>query len=125
MAAREIELPRDPTCAVRARRWLEAAAGSHVPSEALDDAKLVATELVENALIHGAGKIWLRLDIAGDRLRLEVTDEGQGAAIKIREQGPELGGWGLVLVDRLATRWGAFEGTTHVWAELPAGPRPR
>ncbi|HET8979917.1 MAG TPA: ATP-binding protein [Solirubrobacteraceae bacterium] len=125
MAPREIELPRDRTCAVRARRWLEATAGSHVPSEALDDAKLVATELVENALIHGAGKIWLRLDIAGDRLRLEVTDEGQGAAIKIREQGPELGGWGLVLVDRLATRWGAFEGTTHVWAELPAGPRPR
>ena len=123
MPAKEIQLPRDRTCAVRARRWLEANAPAHVAGDALDDAKLVATELVENALVHGEGEIRLRLDVLGDRLRIEVTDEGKHAAIKIREQGPQLGGWGLVLVDRLAAAWGAYEGTTHVWAELLSAPR--
>ncbi|HEY2653884.1 MAG TPA: hypothetical protein VGI50_18320 [Solirubrobacteraceae bacterium] len=28
-------------------------------------------------------------------------------------------GRNLRIVDQLATTWGAFEGTTHVWAELP------
>ena len=89
MAAKEVQLPRDRTCAVRARRWLEENVPAHVTGDALDDAKLVATELVENALVHGEGEISLRLDVVGDRLRLEVIDEGENAAIKIREQGPE------------------------------------
>jgi anti-sigma regulatory factor (Ser/Thr protein kinase) len=123
--AAEVELPRDRSCASRARRWLE----QHVPrgtdSETMDDLKLVATELVENALVHGRGRIGLRLETDGDALRLEVTDEGENAAIRIRTQGKETGGWGLVLVDRVAIRWGAFEGTTHVWAELPLTPTTR
>ncbi len=122
VSAVEVELPRDRSCAARARRWLE----QHVPEgtsgRVVDDVKLVATELVENALVHGKGRIVLRLGARTDALRVEVTDEGEGAAIKIREQGEELGGWGLVLVDRVADSWGAFEGTTHVWAELPRLP---
>jgi hypothetical protein len=52
-------------------------------------------------------------------------DDGEGAAVQIREEGPELGGWGLKLVDKLALTWGAFEGTTHVWADLPADRQSR
>lgn len=119
MGAMQLELPRDHSCAMRARRWLEQQLPPGVGRRTLDDVKLVATELVENALIHGHGRIVLRLDPRPEVLRLEVTDEGEDAAIEIREHGLDIGGWGLVLVDRLATRWGAFEGTTHVWAELP------
>lgn len=59
-----------------------------------------------------------RLVSLSGRVRVEVVDEGQGAAIKIREDGPELGGWGLRLVDLLTVSWGAYEGTTHVWADI-------
>lgn len=53
-------------------------------------------------------------------LRIEVIDEGSGNAPAVRHEGPdESGGWGLRIVDRLATQWGVFEGTTHVWADIP------
>ena len=123
MSAAEIELPRDRSCAMRARRWLEQRAPEATPGATLGDLKLVATELVENALMHGKGRIILRLETRPDVLRLEVTDEGENAAIKIRTRGKQIGGWGLVLVDRLASNWGAFEGTTHVWADVPRAPR--
>jgi anti-sigma regulatory factor (Ser/Thr protein kinase) len=125
VSAAEVDLPRDRSCASRARRWLEQRAPDGIDSETMDDLKLVATELVENALVHGRGRIVLRLEERGDSLRVEVTDEGEGVAIKIRRHGTEIGGWGLVLVDRLTARWGAFEGTTHVWAELPLPPTGR
>lgn len=120
VAAPEVELPRARTCAVHARRWLEDQVSGRIDPQAADDLKLVVTELVENAFVHGEGAIRLRLEVRPNTVRVEVTDQGSGAAIQIREQGPELGGWGLKLVDRLASQWGAFEGTTHVWAELPA-----
>jgi anti-sigma regulatory factor (Ser/Thr protein kinase) len=122
MSTAQLELPRNPNCATRARRWLEQEVPGTVGSKTLADLKLVATELVENALVHGNGRIVLRLDCRPATLRVEVTDEGEHAAIKIRTRGKEIGGWGLVLVDRLSDRWGAFEGTTHVWAELPLVP---
>ena len=119
VSAAEVELPRDRSCGSRARRWLEQQLPGGIGETTLDDLKLVTTELVENALIHGRGRIVLRLEARRDAVRVEVTDEGKDAAIAIRTRGVEIGGWGLVLVDRLAKRWGAFEGTTHVWAELP------
>ena len=122
MNAAEVELRRHRGCAGDARRWLEQRIPGSIPRRTLDDLKLVATELVENALLHGEGRIVLRLKTGTDALRVEVTDEGEDAAVKIRTRGTEIGGWGLVLVDRIADRWGAFEGTTHVWAELPLGP---
>lgn len=123
IGAIEVRLPRDRSCAGRARRWLE----DHVPPDAdpqaVEDLKLVATELVQNALVHGRGDIRLRFEARHpDVLRVEVTDQGRNAAIAIREQGAQAGGWGLLLVDRLSADWGAFEGTTHVWAEVRAHP---
>lgn len=112
------DLPRAPTCAVLARRAIESAAGELLSDRALDDLRIVTTELVDNAYLHGDGDIELRLHRRDDRLLVEVIDEGSGQAIKIREEGAEIGGWGLMIVDRVAERWGAFEGTTHVWAEL-------
>ena len=53
----------------------------------------------------------------------EVIDQGDGERAKV-EMMPEPsldGGWGLHLVDRVASRWGVREGSTHVWFEI--GPR--
>jgi serine/threonine-protein kinase RsbW len=91
-----------------------------LPTERLDDLKLVVSELVDNAYLHGRGEIGMTIQSRLDRIRVEVVDDGEGAAVKIREHAPEgMGGFGLKLVDQLCAAWGAQEGTTHVWAELP------
>ena len=115
-------LPRAPTCAGRARRLLEREVGASVDRQLLDDARTVLSELVNNAYVHGSGDIELRLGLRDQRLRVEVIDQGQGAAVAVRRSGNAGGGHGLQIVGALASHWGAFEGTTHVWAELDVAP---
>jgi anti-sigma regulatory factor (Ser/Thr protein kinase) len=90
-----------------------------LPTEIVDDLKLIATELVSNAYLHGVGRIWLKLSREDHRVRVEVVDEGHNAAVKVRPAPSDRGGRGLRIVEQLAAAWGAHEGTTHVWAELP------
>lgn len=116
-------LPRTPECGARARRVLERELGASLDPLVLDDARMVLSELVNNAYLHGTGGIEMRLGLADGRLRLEVVDEGQGAAVAVRQEGNTGGGHGLEIVRTTACEWGAFEGTTHVWAELAASPR--
>ena len=91
-----------------------------MPDGVVDDTKLVATELVNNAVIHGTGRITLRAELRDDAVRVEVIDEGTRKAPKIRRQARigDPGGRGLRIVEALAMRWGTFEGTTHVWADV-------
>jgi anti-sigma regulatory factor (Ser/Thr protein kinase) len=117
--ALEVQLPRERTCALIARRWVEQHVRDHASREALNDVKLIVSELVDNAYSHGDGKIWLRLRRIADLLRVEVIDEGQGAKIEIRQLGARGGGHGLRLVDALCSAWGSNGATTRVWAELP------
>src|SRR5438309_10882928 len=68
----------------------------HAPSEArhvidelapllseivMDDLRLVVSELVTNAVVHSSpdpqARVDLRVDVAADRVRLEVLDEGE------------------------------------------------
>lgn len=114
-----LRLGADPACPGRARAWLEQLFAGRVAPDRLDDMRLVVSELVTNAFVHGRGAIELRVAHDEARARIEVVDEGEDAAIRIREHGTEIGGWGLQLVEDLSSGWGAFEGTTHVWAELP------
>ena len=116
----EIQLPRARDCAHIARREIEGRLAGELDFVTLEDLKTVATELVENAYLHGDGQIVLRLSEGDGQVQVEVIDEGEGAAIVISETWPEGGGWGLKIVDQLALSWGAHEGTTHVWAVVPA-----
>jgi len=120
-----MELPRTRSCAAVARRAVEQQYATELDAETLDDLKLVVSELVDNAYVHGEGEIWMRLEQSEQRVRVEVLDEGRNAAIKIRALGAAGGGHGLRLVDHLCPDWGAFEGSTHVWAELPIDPAER
>ncbi len=119
-AEQHLELPRDLTAAARARQCVERLLGDHAAAdEARDAARLVASELVTNALQHGEGAIELRLKLVENFLRIEVVDQGLDQAPAVRSEEPdESGGWGLRIVDQLATQWGVFEGTTHVWADV-------
>jgi anti-sigma regulatory factor (Ser/Thr protein kinase) len=91
----------------------------------LHQAKLLASELLTNAVLHGEGKIVLRAHLDEDRLLVEVIDEGHGFEHAVRKGDfADLSGRGLWIVDAESSRWGIHEGTTHVWFELERqGPR--
>lgn len=121
----EVELPRDPTAGARARRLLERMVAGSLGVCELGRAKLLASELVNNAVLHGHGAIIFRAELDEDRLHVEVIDEGSGFERAVRERdGDDLGGRGLNLVESESSRWGVHEGTTHVWFEIERpGPR--
>jgi anti-sigma regulatory factor (Ser/Thr protein kinase) len=121
----EVELPRDPSSASRARHLVGERFAATLDSEDLDKAKLLVSELVTNALLHGQGAITLRAGVDENRLLVEVIDEGSGFERVAREHDfDQLGGLGLRIVDAEASRWGVHEGTTHVWFEIErSGPR--
>ena len=99
--------------------------GRALDQATLQDLKLVVSELVDNAFVHGQGTIHLRVEQRADTMLIEVMDEGQGASVKIRKLGVRGGGHGLRLVDHLCSAWGSLAGFTHVWAELALAPRHR
>lgn len=110
----------DPTCLPELRRWLRDALP---PGDLETDAQLVCTELVTNALEHGAPPYEVRLAVAGRAtVRVEVDDADGGAAVTVgRSRLGRLRGRGLILVEALAS-WGIVrdpaDGKT-VWAQLP------
>jgi anti-sigma regulatory factor (Ser/Thr protein kinase) len=124
-------LPHAPRAPGSARRSVEAAIGNRLPSGALAELQLVVSELVTNAVRHGAardGAVELSLALRGEVVRVEVADGGHGFTVPARDLGPAppgdsdaapAGGWGLVVVDCLARRWGVEgAGGTRVWAEV-------
>ena len=119
-------LPRTADAPGIARRLLEQWLPQLTRQE-LNSARLLASELVASAVVHGQGVINLRAELDADRLLVEVIDEGHGFERTIRLRHFEsVGGRGLGIVDTVASRWGIHEGTTHVWFELERpGPPDR
>ncbi|MEU9042942.1 MULTISPECIES: ATP-binding protein [unclassified Kitasatospora] len=87
------------------------------------DVLLLVAELVANAMLHGGGPLELVLDATGARLRVEVSDRSPAMPVPCLPHVPALpGGHGLVIVQRIADRWGAeahSQGKT-IWAEFDA-----
>jgi serine/threonine-protein kinase RsbW len=89
-----------------------------------DTAVLVVSELVTNAVRHAVdtGAIGLELTIAGSRLRVEVQDGDPSWREMPSLADCDESGFGFVLVDSLAGRWGVrrVSAGKAVWAELDA-----
>jgi anti-sigma regulatory factor (Ser/Thr protein kinase) len=98
---------------------------------------LLLSELMTNAVRHGAGPIELSVQLGSGRLRVAVTDQGGGqpALHEPDSHDPSAGGWGLHLIDDTAETWGVETrpGQTTVWFEHhltngletpPGGPSP-
>jgi anti-sigma regulatory factor (Ser/Thr protein kinase) len=109
--------------AFAARQAVRALNGA-VPASVRDDVLLLVTELVTNAVRHGCAGRDRSLDVMLDRrpqfVRVEVVDPGTGFAPAPSPVRGESGGWGLILVDRIADRWGVSPAPsgTCVWFEL-------
>ena len=120
--SREV-VPR-PGAAAEARRALEGL-NDLLPSEKLDDVRLLVSELVNNSVVHAGlspdEAITVTVTVQGGLARAEVRDPGPGFEPP-QEPTPKpdlAGGWGLYIVDKVADRWGvAHTGSKSVWFEI-------
>lgn len=110
--------------AVSRARLFVADALARAGRESTDDVMLVTSELVSNAVKHGADPVEVHLQLDDEALHLEVHDAG-GAEVDVPPMpgSGALGGRGLPLVAAVARSCGArldHRGHTMVWADFPA-----
>ena len=126
-----VTVAHTPSSAAAARREIGAdLADLGLPADLVEDATLVVSELIGNAVRYGRplpGNL-LRVAWAVERdcLVVKVTDGGSSHSPRYREAGPfDVRGRGLAIVDALARKWGVdrYENgsgpVSTVWAELP------
>jgi anti-sigma regulatory factor (Ser/Thr protein kinase) len=119
VSTHQLELPRDVSAPNIARHWLVDHYAVALDQGKLDTLKLLASELVTNAVRHGHGAIKLRAELDDCRLLVEVTDDGGG--FHWSPPGPnakKTNGWGLSIVADEASRWGMHDTAARVWFEL-------
>jgi anti-sigma regulatory factor (Ser/Thr protein kinase) len=96
-----------------------------IPSDVLEDAKVLVSELVGNSVKHAGlnldDHVHVTAEWSGQRLRVTVHDRVRPStpppiAAAIRPRPGADSGWGLFIVDRLASRWGTDE--SGYWFEL-------
>jgi anti-sigma regulatory factor (Ser/Thr protein kinase) len=90
----------------------------------VDDAKLVATELVTNGMLHGGGCTSLAAIFDGHLLRLEVGDRGGAIPQEHHYDDEAATGRGLGLIAAISSSWGweVQVAGKIVWAEIGAPP---
>lgn len=118
----QIELPLEPESAQRARSAI-APLGAHADVSSFDDVRLLVSELVCDALAmdprpaHGA--ITMEAQVSGGLTQVNVRFDGVSIRLPATKPQPAEAGWGVYLVQTLATRWSARHtgGSTHVWFE--------
>ncbi|MFE5816715.1 ATP-binding protein [Streptomyces sp. NPDC056479] len=98
----------------------------------LEPAAHLVAELAANAVTHGRvpGRDFrLLVRVAGDTVRIEVTDTRADRLPHVERVAPEAeSGRGLAIIDALADRWGVTPGPPPrktVWAEVDLSPKPR
>jgi len=122
-----VSVPHERTGVRIARHaFAEEMAAAGVPPEDREDAMLVLSELVSNAVKHAAplpsGEITVRWEVADDLLHIEITDGGGGTRpLPSVPALSALGGRGLDIVRSVSSQWGVTENhdTVTVWAEVP------
>jgi len=123
---RELALSPEAHSPALARRYL-AQLPSVGPQPWHEDAEVVVSELISNAVRHARAPITLALAQRTDELLIGVTDPSRQEPVLRPVRFDAAGGRGIQLVDILSTSWGVrliHQGGKTVWARM-AGPAPR
>ncbi|MCX5269394.1 ATP-binding protein [Streptomyces sp. NBC_00199] len=120
----ELRCPAVTASIAAARHWardcLEGFGGPLRRHAVIQTAELLVSELMTNAIRHGAGPPLIRLTWTSQLLRIAVSDDSNRWPCMRATRNTEPGGFGMQLLERLALRWGVtpeHPGKT-VWAEL-------
>lgn len=104
-----------------ARRFVsERCTAAGLSRQSRDDALLITSELVTNAVLHGRSEVCLEVEASTALLRVSVLDENSRHPVAVVEDPDALDGRGLALVSALAVRWGVQERALGkaVWFEV-------
>jgi anti-sigma regulatory factor (Ser/Thr protein kinase) len=113
-------LPRSMTAPALARGFVSSTLASWSVCDTFADVPLLASELVTNAVRHANGDVALTVRLDDHRVRLAVSDGSNELPVMGDLESARDGGWGLHIVDRLASSWGLErddDGKT-VWCEV-------
>jgi anti-sigma regulatory factor (Ser/Thr protein kinase) len=119
-----IRIPGGRSAGGEARAAVTAQLGDALDPDRLRDLHLLVSEVVNNSVLHGGvgedGWIEIVVEADGERLRCEVRDSGvQGEPAPRDPDFENGGGFGLYLVDAMASRWGSDrDAHLTVWFEL-------
>jgi anti-sigma regulatory factor (Ser/Thr protein kinase) len=91
-----------------------------LPTDALEVVLLLTSELVTNAIRHGAGQVGLHVTWDGGGVQVEVADRSSDLPVVRPLERGSPGGRGLVLIDALSSSWGVLADDTGktVWFRL-------
>ncbi len=119
----DVALVADAASSRQARAFVRATCLRWQVADKSLDAEEVATELVENSIIHASSDLRLRLELRDGVLTVAVSDDdAHEAVLHEPKAGQPLMG-GLLLVAQLARVWGCaprMSGGKVVWAVLAA-----
>ncbi|MGW1887591.1 ATP-binding protein [Streptomyces sp. NPDC001970] len=104
--------PRRRTTPRTARNFIVATLTEWGETSRLDDMRLCASELVTNAVLHGApvGRLVLvRVESLDEQLRIEVHDSGEDTPTQRDPEESAVDGRGLLIVAATADSWGVKE----------------
>lgn len=118
------ELTSSPSSVPAARHLVrDDLVGRQMPRRVVEDALVVVTELMGNAVRHARpldadgepGNVRLRWNVVGGRVRVDVTDGGGAQRPHVERHSPaETGGRGLAIVSAVASDWGVTFADDHV-----------
>lgn len=119
-------LGRVPESAAEARHLVAAALKAWSLPQLVEDAELVMTELVSNAVAHTAGEC-IRVNVlrlSDRRVRISVADRDRKRPTRREPDVCGERGRGLLLVEACSSKWGVrvLPGGKAVWSELEAAP---
>jgi anti-sigma regulatory factor (Ser/Thr protein kinase) len=121
----EATWPAVPASVPRARAFVTDYLMQRVPAEVVIGARLIASELATNAVLHAGTPFTVTVEYAGTDVTIRVRD---GSSQVPDASSPERladRGRGLVLVDALSDSWGVSVetgGGKSVWARCATAP---
>lgn len=98
----------------------------HLDPDVVANAELLVSELVTNAVLHGAGAITLQLPFDPPGLVVAVTDTGDRLpVVSAPPPTDQSSGRGLLIVDALSSEWGVEQRQPPPGKTVWFGVRPR